>query len=395
MNANFSKFCQIVLMGAVLTWMVGCAEEVKPAEVSKSYAVWPSFPEDPRILFLASYKSNIDIEPPRSKLDEEIYGKQKESELTIDHPYGVAMWNGRIYVCDTKNPAIIVLDLRKHRMELMGANGASKLVKPIAITIAPDGEKYVSDDQIGAIAVFDASDHLVREIGHANFRPVGLAVHGDELYATDFNANHIEVFNRHTGAMLRTISEGGVKKGQMVGPLGVATDSQGNVYVDDIMNCRVQKFSPDGKVLGVFGALGDGIGSFTRPKHIAVDNDGVIYVVDASFQNVQMFDSQFRPLMFFGSPGQHPGAMEMPAGIYVHEGDLDIFKDRIPDAFQALRLIVVTNQFGDNRVSIYAMGHLKPGKTARDIGPNNQFIPEGTSTRPTTGVGGAVEMPQE
>jgi hypothetical protein len=395
MKANFSKISQIVLLGAMLAMFAGCAQEVKPAGISKSYAFWPPFPEEPRILYLASYSSNTDIEPARSKLDEEIYGKQQESELMINHPYGVAMWNGRIYVCDTKNPAIIVLDLRKKRMELMGAGGESKLVKPIAIAISADGEKYVSDDQIGAIAVFDAADHMVRQIGHANFRPVGLAVHGDELYASDFKANHIEVFNRHTGKLLRTISEGGIKKGQVIGPLGVAADAQGNVYVDDILNCHVQKFGPDGKVLGVFGSLGDRPGSFTRPKHIAVDNDGVIYVVDGAFQNVQMFDQQFRPLMYFGSPGVHPGAMDMPAGISVHEGDLDIFADKIPDAFLAQRLILVTNQFGDNRVSIYAMGHLKPGKTINDLGPGNQAIPEGTTTQPTTGIGGAVAAPAD
>jgi hypothetical protein len=99
--------------------------------------------------------------------------------------------------------------------------------------------------------------------------------------------------------------------------------------------------------------------------------------------------------MYFGSPGVHPGAMDMPAGISVHEGDLDIFADKIPDAFLAQRLILVTNQFGDNRVSIYAMGHLKPGKTINDLGPGNQAIPEGTTTQPTTGIGGAVAAPAD
>jgi hypothetical protein len=149
----------------------------------------------------------------------------------------------------------------------------------------------------------------------------------------------------------------------------------------------VQKFAPDGKFLGAFGALGDSPGTFTRPKHVAVDSEGIIYIVDAAFQNVQMFDRQFHPLLYFGSAGNHPGGMDMPAGISVHEGDLDIFTKKIPDAFQADRLILVTNQFGENRVSVYAMGHLKPGHAVDEISGSKFTVPSGTSNQPTTGPG--------
>ena len=33
------------------------------------------------------------------------------------------------------------------------------------------------------------------------------------------------------------------------------------------------------------------------------------------------------------------------------------------------RLILVTNNFGNAKISVYAMGHLKPGKTVADLGP--------------------------
>jgi hypothetical protein len=363
----------------------GCSQQVSTPQ--KSYSFWPPFPQEPRVLFLASYTASTDVEPPKTGLDEIIYGKDPQKQAMISNPYGVAMWNGRIYVCDTRNPAIEILDLRKHRMELMSAPEEGQLGKPVAIAIAPDGNKYVADVQIGDIAVFDASDHLVRQIGHKDFYPVGVAVHGNELYVTDHKANHIEVFDRFSGKSLRTIGSFGQKPGQMVGPLGIATDDQGNIYVDDIINCRVQKFAPDGKLLGMFGFLGDHPGTFTRPKHIAVDHDGVIYVVDAAFQNVQMFDSQFRALLFFGNNGDYPGSMDLPAGICLHDGDLDLYANQIPDAFQAQYLILVTNQASNHKVSVYAMGHLKQGRTINDIAGSNGVVSEGTTTQPTTGVG--------
>jgi hypothetical protein len=363
----------------------GCAQQVSAPQ--KSYSFWPPFPQEPRILFLASYSASTDVEPQKTKLDEIIYGKEPPSKAMIVNPYGVAMWKGRIYVCDTRNPAIEILDLRKHHMELMSAPEAGKLGKPVAIAIAPDGTKYVADVQIGDIAVFDASDHLVQQIGHERFNPVGVAVHGSELYVTDYKANHIEVFDRFSGKSLRLIGSLGRKPGQLAGPLGITTDDQGNIYVDDILNCRVQKFAPDGKLLGAFGSLGDHPGTFTRPKHIAVDHDGVIYVVDCAFQNVQMFDSRFRALLFFGNPGDYPGSMDNPAGICCHDGDLDLFADRIPDAFQAQYLILVTNQISNHKVSVYAFGHLKQGRTINDIAGSEGVVSEGTATQPATGVG--------
>jgi DNA-binding beta-propeller fold protein YncE len=227
-------------------------------------------------------------------MDEIIYGKQPKQEAVIGHPYGVAMWQGKIYICDTQNDKIEVLDLRKHQMLLMGAPEAGKLAKPVAIAISSDGYKYVADVQVDSIAVFDPSDQFARQIAHPNFQPVGLAVFGNELYVTAYKNNRVEVFDRLTGASLRFIGEPGTGNGQMVGPLGVAVDGQGNVFVDDIINCRVQKFSPSGKFLASFGALGDFPGSFTRPKHIAVDSEGIVYVVDGAFENVQMFDKLAR-----------------------------------------------------------------------------------------------------
>jgi DNA-binding beta-propeller fold protein YncE len=365
--------------------LTGCASH-KPVD-TRSFAFWPSYPQEPRVLFLASYSSNTDVEPPKSKMDQILYGKQEAPPVPITHPYGVAMWNGKIYVCDTRSPTIEILDLRKHQMQLMGTGDSGKMTKPLAIAISEDGMKYVADDQVQAIVVFDADDRYVRSFGHKDFRPVGLAVHGNELYAADYKASHVEVFDRTTGNVIRTISGPGKKKGEMYGPLGIAVDKDGNVFVDDVINCRVQKFSADGIFISAFGTLGDSPGTFTRPKHMAVDPDGVIYIVDAAFQNVQMFDKQYRPLLYFGSAGNHPGSMDMPAGISLHDGDLDLYSGKIPDAFQADRLAVVTNQFGDNRVNVYALGHLKAGHSIEEFSNSRNIVSSGTTTQPTTGPG--------
>jgi streptogramin lyase len=248
---------------------------------------------------------------------------------------------------------------------------------PTDVAIAPDGLIYVSDATRGAIFVFNAEERHVASFGWPDFRPTGIAVHGDELYACDFVSQQVQVLDRRTGDRLRAIGEKGDQDGQFVRPLGIDVDRDGNIYVTDVIRCRVQKFSASGELLGAFGGIGDVLGAFVRPKHLAVDRDGIVYVVDAGFANIQMFDEESRLLMFFGAAGTHPGAMYLPAGVCVHEGDLDLFTDYIHPAFDARRLLLVTNQFGPNKVAVYAMGRLREGFTVQDIATSRAAMESG------------------
>ena len=103
----------------------------------------------------------------------------------------------------------------------------------------------------------------------------------------------------------------------MVLPNGLAIDGEGRILVTDLLNCRVQVFAPDGRLVRSFGRPGDRAGEFSRPKHLAVGSDGTVFVVDAAFQRVQVFDSQGRVLMLFGGPGGAPRRLTLPAAICV------------------------------------------------------------------------------
>jgi len=63
-------------------------------------------------------------------------------------------------------------------------------------------------------------------------------------------------------------------------PNDVAVDVGGNIYILDSGNCRIQKFSPEGKFLSSIGRKGQGPGEFGRPTSFDIDAKGFIYVVD-------------------------------------------------------------------------------------------------------------------
>lgn len=391
MNSSpWSVVRRTIVMGCLaagLSWATGC-DSAPRAVVQEgtpgNYAFWPTFPDDPHIQFVLSLSTSDDVSRQEaSGLEKMVFGKEVEKAAAINKPYGVAMRNGKIYVADIRNSCVVVLDLRKKQTRLVGVSGTNQLKKPVAVAVADDSTLYVADIDRGAILVFDADERYSRAYGHPKFKPSALAVHGDRLYATDMVGQRVDVFDRNDGSLLGTIGTVGDEDGQFRLPLGIATDKQGNVYVTDMLRCRLQKFSPEGRFIGAVGAMGKVAGTFARPKHVAVDGDGVVYVVDAAFQNVQMFDEKFELLMHFGAAGDYPGSMDLPAGICVSEDSLDLFTDRVHPGFKPRRVIAVTNQFGENRVSLYVEGVLREGYTAQDLAKAAAPVMAGVSTSTT------------
>src|SRR3954470_15029700 len=168
----------ITLLATTLLILGGCASQ--PAKVQqKPTSFWPPAPDEPRIQFLRSYEKSTDVGSIKSGLDKLILGDDAESSLQITKPYGIKMWQGKIYVCDTKQKAVIVLDVRKKITRMMGVTG-NKLENPSDIAIAPDGVKYVTDTMRGAVVVFDANDQQLGAFTHPNFKPVAVAIYNDE-----------------------------------------------------------------------------------------------------------------------------------------------------------------------------------------------------------------------
>ena len=57
------------------------------------------------------------------------------------------------------------------------------------------------------------------------------------------------------------------------------------------------------------------------PKGVASDSEGVIYVVDTLFDNVQLFDEKGEFLLTLGNRGTGQGEFWLPSGIFIDGGD--------------------------------------------------------------------------
>jgi len=122
-------------------------------------------------------------------------------------------------------------------------------------------------------------------------------------------------------------------------PTNAAVDSEGNVYVTDTFNARVQVFTAEGEFIREWGKRGNSAGTFMRPKGIAIDADDHIYVADSDFNNVQLFDTEGHTLMFFGDRGLGPGTFTLPAGICVDRQNRVLVTEQYYGRLQIFRYI--------------------------------------------------------
>ena len=71
----------------------------------------------------------------------------------------------------------------------------------------------------------------------------------------------------------------------------MAWDAAGNTYISDgYINSRVAKVDKNGNWIKSWGEPGDGPGQFNTPHSIAADAQGNVYVADRGNRRIQVFD---------------------------------------------------------------------------------------------------------
>jgi DNA-binding beta-propeller fold protein YncE len=115
--------------------------------------------------------------------------------------------------------------------------------------------------------------------------PIGISVDKDgNVYVADTNNHRIQKFD-NTGKPVAQwpVQDPGWKPGPFLEPfLGV--DGAGNVYATAPSGSTVLKFGPDGKLLGQKNT--DGTHTLKTPTGIWVEADGTVYVVDTTSPGV-------------------------------------------------------------------------------------------------------------
>lgn len=226
---------------------------------------------------------------------------------------------GRIYVTDTSRQAVFVFDplageLKVWDRALEGVN----FVAPAGIVVRPSGEILVADAELGFVARLDREGNPLGTIGRGALqRPIGLALDpgGKLLYVADIHAHEVKVFDVD-GRVVRSLGRRGEGDAELNYPTYLAL-RQGELYVTDTMNARVQVFAAaDGAFRRTIGARGLYVGNLVRPKGVALDGEGNLYVVESYFDHLLVYDRRGQFLMPIGGVGTEVGKFYLPAGVW-------------------------------------------------------------------------------
>lgn len=221
------------------------ATPVLTAPVAKTQPFWPA-----RVHLLAGDGQDgvLDGAAPASRFSD---------------PYGVAIGpRGAIYVADGGEANRIRVVQPDGAVSTL-AGGKEGFVDGLGTAAAFNTPSAIALDHLGNLYVADTGNHAIRRIAPGG-AVTTLAGNGSPGYV-----------------------DGIGRAAQFNGPVGIAVDDAGIVYVADTYNDRIRRIAPDGTVTTLAGTgkpnLFDGPGpaaAFDTPSALAVDHDGNLYIAD-------------------------------------------------------------------------------------------------------------------
>jgi len=316
--------------------------------------VFPAPPDEPRFVFERTLRGSADVVPENQELalKRVLTGENRVNE-GFAKPYAVAVHQGRVYVSDSAERYVKVLDVPAGRYFIIGdQDGDGQLTKPLGLDVDDAGTLFVADGTAKQIVVYDRDGNYLRKIAGPKFfdrlSSVTVDPSGERIYVVDIGGvgsdqHRIRVFDARSGQHLLDIGRRGSGPGEFNLPRDVAVGKDGQLYVVDGGNFRVQIFDRQGRYLQSFGAVGKQLGNFARPKEVATDRQGNVYVADAAFGNFQIFTADGELLMFVGDRSEQDGPAKymLPSGIAVDEDGRIYFVDqwfRKVDVFRPIGL---------------------------------------------------------
>lgn len=265
----------------------------------------------------------------------------------LAQPYGLGVDSqNRLYVADTKVAAIFIFNTETKDVELI-KNGVNAHFGMITGLVIDDSDRmFVSDSVLRHVLVFDSKHRAEATIAEGLSSPAGLAIDNENrfLYVADTDLDQVLVYDADDFKLLRKIGTAGkahrlTEPGQFSRPTNVAVDADGNLYVSDTFNNRVEIFDADGNFMSTFGKAGDGPGYFARPKGIAIDKDGHVWVADSVQDRVQVFTPQGQLLLWLGGHGILPGQFSAIQGLAIDKNNRVFTSEQYPGRVQMFRYV--------------------------------------------------------
>jgi len=232
--------------------------------------------------------------------------------LALDHA-------GHLYIADSKNERVRVVDLHTGLITTFVGNGLSggrgdggpttqaELDRPDGLALDNAGHLYIADSRNNRVRVVNLHTGVITAVagnGHSGANgdgepatqaqlndPAGLALdNAGHLYIADYNDHSVHMVNLHTGLI--------TNQAQLGGQEGLVLDNGGHLYVSDSNDHRVSVMNLHTGLIttiagnGMSGESGDGgpaaQAQLNEPHGLALDDAGHLYIADLGNARVRV-----------------------------------------------------------------------------------------------------------
>jgi DNA-binding beta-propeller fold protein YncE len=193
-------------------------------------------------------------------------------------PRGVALdGKGNMWVVDTGNNRLQELTESGTFQKAVGSSGAGKLQfnSPRGVTIDSHGALWIADDKNSRLEKLNEKGEFAEALGW------GVTDGKAELEICTAEASKCQIGTTGSGS------------GEFNEPKAQTFDAQGNLWVADGANNRLQEFNEKGEYVRTMGSLGAGQGQLSSPKDLKFDAHGNLWVVDEGNYRVEQFNSKY------------------------------------------------------------------------------------------------------
>jgi len=247
------------------------------------------------------------------------FGSKGPANGQFEEPAGIAVSpiNGNLAVSDETHGRVEVFSEAGTFIRKFGKNGSGdgEFEEPRGVAIDSEGNIWVTDTGNSRVQEFAEDGTFIRKFGtegtgNGEFKsPKGLGIDSKgNIWVTDSGNNRVQEFNSE-GKYQRQFSTG-------TNPIGVAVDPKGNVWSSNDEETGVlEEHTETGELIRKIVLSGEGTGQLLKPKRLAIGINGELWIPDAKNNRVEVFNQKGEYITKFGTPGSDNERMNFPVAL--------------------------------------------------------------------------------